>query len=307
MLILVTYDVSTTTPDGFNQAMILQPLLVWQACPSGYYCPTAVDSPPIACPSWLPWSPPGSASLADCTCAARTYRTGPTSCAPCLVPSATCGTGQYLQGYVRCMGYGGATSGGVCVPCTNKPANAAYLAGAGLEVSNGTSSFYGVCPFACPVATQLTVSQSGCAAQTSCDAVPPLYLGVSGGPRVYAPALQNWTDRFLTTSATCPLDAQLSLRLAAAASSCVDITSAACAVLPASTSCAAASPAVCASACYVVQPATFYSDYVCAPCAPPPSNSTIVPKALAASCVDQCLPGFFFNASSNAVFSKRMR
>ena len=294
---------ATTTPDGFNQAMILQPLLVWQACPSGYYCPTAVDSPPIACPSWLPWSPPGSASLADCTCAARTYRTGPTSCAPCLVPSAACGTGQYLQGYVRCMGYGGATSGGVCVPCTNKPANAAYLAGAGLEVSNGTSSFYGVCPFACPVATQLTVSQSGCAAQTSCDAVPPLYLGVSGGPRVYAPALQNWTDRFLTTSATCPLDAQLSLRLAAAASSCVDITSAACAVLPASTSCAAASPAVCASACYVVKPATFYSDYVCAPCAPPPSNSTIVPQALAASCVVQCLPGFFFNASSNACAS----
>ena len=287
---------ASALPDDFNQAMILAPLLLWQACPSGYYCPTALDAPPIPCPASLPWSPPGASSLANCTCAARTYRSGPNACTPCPSPNATCATGWYLAGNVRCLSAGGATSGGMCVPCTNKPANAAYLPWAGQEVANGSAAYFGVCPFECPRGTQLSGANAGCSGVFACAPVTALYLN-GGSQRVYAAALQNYTDQFLTATSACPLSMQLSNKLAlAAASSTLS--------LPVSASCMAASPGACASpdvSCYVVQPATFYSDYVCAPCPPPPSNSTIVPEALALNCNNiQCKSGYFYNASSGA-------
>ena len=291
---------AATTPDGFNQAMILQPLLQWQACPVGFYCPAAIDSPPIACPASLPWSPPGSSTLANCTCAPRTYRAGPNNCTACPTPAAMCGTGQFLSGYTQCIAFGGATSGGTCMPCTNKPPNAAYLPGAGLEavVVSGGGGYVGVCPFECPRATQLSGASGGCTAALACVGVPKISFN-GGQPFVFSAALQNLTDQFLTTTPACPFNALLSQRLALAAvtrSSVADV----------SATCAAATPTLCASTatnCYVVQDATFYSDYVCAPCPPPPNNSAIVPQPLAMTCNVQCQPGFFFNATSNACAS----
>jgi hypothetical protein len=52
--------------------------------------------------------------------------------------------------------------------------------------------------------------------------------------------------------------------------------------------------------CYITQDATYYSDYVCSPCAPAPNNSYIVPELLATSCNVRCQTGFFFNVSSGA-------
>ena len=117
------------TPDQFNWVAVLQHLLVWQPCPSGFYCPTALQAPPLPCPQdTFPWSPPGSSSLANCTCARGSYlyyyaATGTRACRPCAAPSL-CGTGQYLAGYTRCTAMDGATSPGACAPCTNAPPSA---------------------------------------------------------------------------------------------------------------------------------------------------------------------------------------
>lgn len=108
------------TPIAFNQKMIVAPLLVWQNCPEGHYCPKALD-PPVPCPLALPWSPAGSANISQCACRAGTYRIdAAASCVAC--PTAVdkgCGVGTYLKGSAACFGRNGAISGGQCAICTN--------------------------------------------------------------------------------------------------------------------------------------------------------------------------------------------
>jgi hypothetical protein len=90
------------TPNDFNQAVILNNILLWSACPERFYCPTALD-PPVPCPSTMPWSPVGSASIANCTCARGSYllqTQNSRTCMPCANRNG-CPTGQFMSGWTQ--------------------------------------------------------------------------------------------------------------------------------------------------------------------------------------------------------------
>ena len=269
------------TPDQFNQKMIIEPLLVWQNCPEGYYCPTALE-PPIACSAARPWSPAGSANADQCACLAGTYRLGAV-CAPC--PNATamnCGTGQYLQGSAVCRGQNGATSGGQCAPCTNKPANAVYLAQVGQEFKVDGGVYVGVCAFACPYSTVYVGPRYGYGANTRCDAVTAIYNG--NRQRIYSAALRTLNDTFRVEDTRSYLVDTLNALIMAygsanSGSSSYALTSSRC---PADHQ-------------YVVAPATIYSDYECANCPAAPSNGVRVDAVLSPKCAVRCADGYYFN------------
>ena len=290
------------TPDQFNQALIVQPLFVWQPCPSGYYCPRALDRP-TACPARVPWSPPGSANVSACACPAGSYLSAPGGvCVQCPDPSTACGGGQYLAGWMLCQYQGGATSPGVCTPCTNKPASAAYLPGAGVEVllrsaaSGGGGGYYGgACPFVCPPQSTVDGTSNGCLSAYTCTPLTgPLLSVAQPGVAVYSAALQGLADGF-QVAPVCGMQRNLSAAVAAIR----QCSAAAGCALPVSASCAAATPAACVGApsCAVTRNATYFADYACAPCPPPPANGALAPAPLALACGVQCLPGFALNRS----------
>ena len=294
---------ATRTPDQFNHIAILDKLLQWQRCPSGYYCPTALQEP-IACPAAFPWSPDGSVSVANCSCASGTYLSpSPQQCVPCTQRAACAAGGQYLAGWTRCNTQPGATSGGVCTPCTNAPASATYVAATyGIEVYVAASASYvGVCSFNCPPGTVLAYDDATCASAFTCAPAPGPPYAAAFGARVYSAQLQSLVDGFRVQPSdnTCGPDRSataLSVRIQAIVASRPDQNLA----LPVSATCAAASPGVCSSSaltCYVVAPATLFSDYVCAACPPPPANGVYVTTpqsaiASAATCAVACAPGY---------------
>ena len=318
---------STWTPVQFNERIILPNLLRcvcararvrmcvcvcvlthtrrWQACPSGYYCPTALQVP-VACPAGLPWSPPGSWSVANCSCARGTYLQGSGQCQPCL-SLASCPGGTYRAGWTQCTQQNGATSPGTCTPCSNKPANAQYTADAGLEMLAGPgASYIGVCSFVCPLYTALGSAgglMGACSAPYTCDPMPPLYSAPPNNKlQVYQPQLRYLTDGFFVASAT--LSCRIQTNLSSAAAAVVGSRNNNNAYLPVSTSCQQATPSPCGNPgviCAVSANATFYSDFACAPCpAAPPANGqyAIDSSGLAFGCAVACLPNYYLNGSA---------
>jgi hypothetical protein len=297
-------------PHEFNQAMILDHLLVWQDCPSRFYCPTALEAPPMACPAAFPWSPRGSSSLQNCTCERGTFRhDGAGGCVPCPLPGETCSTGQYLAGTTLCTQNDGATSGGECAPCTNAPAGATYVGGVGVEVllllvgGNASLSHYysyrGACAFDCPRATSIS-GENTCLATYRCTPVPQMRLQdqrlIYSGGLVSPHVLQ---DGF-RIAPYCRMDRPLGLRLDSVAT----MTTLETGWLLASTTCADATPDTCGAKgaiCSVVANATYFSNAQCALCPPAPVNgfydTESMRGALAVGCGARCNTGFYFNAS----------
>ena len=288
---------STATPNDFNQQIILSNILQWASCPAKHYCPTALDEP-VACPSAFPWSPVGSSSIANCTCARGTYLLQGV-CTQCS-DRAACPMGQFMSGWTRCTQYDGATSPGVCAPCTNlPPANAAYSPGLGREVLLYTSGAYaGVCPFTCAAGTVLSGSRS-CNADYACTAIAPVG---PAGKRVFSAELTPLRDGFVTLP-NCGVQVNLTTAAARSAN-----TASPWPVVGAS--CAEVNPSQCASAaCVVTRNATFDANYACAPCPQPnseghyffPRSDTI---AGSYACSASCTTGeHYFNASAAACLS----
>ena len=279
------------TPDAFNQKMIVRGLFVWQNCPEGYYCPSALASPPLKCPDAFVWSPAGSFDISNCTCPSGSFLEVEThTCKPC--PSRSiCPTGQYLSGYIACNSRGGMRSGGTCTNCTNKPPNAVYSQGAGIEITTQAGAYVGICPFACPPQTRLRVADVGCRANAACEAVTQIR---SNGVMIYQPALKDLTDSFVILP-SCGVNATLGARLDR-----IPVTLNG--WLQASSSCAAASSQACpptGAVCYVTKNATFYSDFECGPCPTPPRNGYMdAGGGLPFACTVVCATAFYFNQTA---------
>ena len=276
------------TPDQFNQKMIVDPLFVWDDCPEGYYCPTAL-APPIPCPQALPWSPPGSASIYACACLAGTYRNGTGVCVVCPTAATKgCKDGEYLRGSVACWSLNGASSGGECAACANKPYNAAYTPGTGREITTSTVGVYaGVCAFVCPLFTSYVGPAFGCftATQPTCKNVDALVN--KNGVSIYSAALRNLTDSFLISGSACSAVLTLSTRLNAYRASTTGPYAYVSTQCPSQFS-------------YVVRPATFYSDLECALCPPPPTNGQNIDALMAMQCDVQCDSGYYFNETDRS-------
>lgn len=286
----------SAVPDDFNREVILKHLLMWSDCPAGFYCPTAMD-PPIPCPAAKPWSPAGSAALADCVCARGTYlRPSDNTCAPCAERDA-CPSGFFMSGWTRCALQDGATSPGACAPCGNLPPNHAVFAnGAGKEAMLPSGVFVGVCPFTCAEGARLS-GPNTCANEYACTPIGGPLSGPNGALS-YSPPLAALRDGFLIWPRC---SAQLNLTNAAARSA---------GWLPVSTSCAAANPADCANAaCVITRAASFAADYACAACPqPPPAGGYYMRPALredpllaSATCRPRCnTEGFYYNRTAHA-------
>ena len=172
---------SAMLPDEFNKLMILNVILQTMPCPQGFYCTHSFRTEPIACPADKPWSPAGSFSLSNCTCARGTFLNASDQCAPCLAINS-CPTGEYLSGWTDCSWKNGMTSPGVCTRCTNvPPANAILMPGGGIEWSypdRNETVVGGACPFQCATGYELvpygnTNPPTDCAVVWQCEAVPP--------------------------------------------------------------------------------------------------------------------------------------
>ena len=294
-------------PDDFNQVMILQPLLASSLCPIGYYCPHPLLQDKIQCPaSTLPWSPAGSFTIDNCTCAKGKYlsysEAGEKQCQTCLSKDI-CTTGFYMSGWRKCTQFDGATQGGNCSACTNKPPSASsfYIGGAGIEILQvATSTYKGICSFQCAPGYVMSLAQgngdNNCMQQYECVAVGPILYNSRW---VYSTGLTGLADSLLAGTSSCSLQKSLSSALADKHD------------WPAvSTTCAVASPSNCSSgkACMVIVEAGYDHDFVCATCPPPPANASFTDMALAgytalasrsSLCSVVCGTLYYLNQSSN--------
>lgn len=290
----------SAVPDDFNREIILKNLLIWTDCPSSFYCPASSGSlePPVPCPSSFPWSPAGSSSIDNCTCARGTYLQKPIgqskTCAPCGNP-LSCTTGQFMSGWIRCTQQDGATSPGVCTACTNLPlTNAIYSSsGPGKEVINmmtpdASGVIMGVCPFVCNAGTTITGDKT-CAPNYACSPI-------SMTKGVYSSTLTNLRDGFIIFP---QCGVQLNLTNAMRSTNNWPTVS---------TSCAQANPTNCAdNACVITRNASYDSNYVCAQCplaqngyyfARPASGENAI--AASYSCRVKCTTdGYYFNDTAN--------
>jgi len=305
-------------PDDFNQKVILKNILIWQPCPAGFYCPTALQTP-VQCPSALPWSPAGSFSLSQCTCKRGTYlsSSGNGTCQPCAARTA-CPSGQFMSGWTRCTQLDGATSGGVCTPCTNMPkAYASYLSyGQGIEILNPTNGrYYGFCPFVCDANTILVQEDAGasCLSNYTCAKLGSMMMITnSEATPVYsatALGLRDGIVLLLPLALSCLTQRNLSNALNSAKSA----TSSSTVWLRVANSCAQVNASFCggASACFVTRNASYSNNVECAACpqpnsgvfynVPPPPSSASDMSAIVASytCAAMCqLPAYYYNATS---------
>ena len=292
----------SAVPDDFNQQIILKNLLVWQACPSGFFCPQALTEP-IACPASRPWSAPGSSVASNCTCLRGTFFNSTSqACQECRAFSA-CSTGQYMAGWTLCMLADGASNGGTCMPCQNSATNATYTSGPGVEAMTSNGGYTGICSFICPYGTTLDGS-GGCLSPYTCTPIAGPILQSLSQKLVYSSHLANLHDTLAVIrdsqrfSSICEMQRELSQAIYTIANSGSNIvwpqvsTSCTAAMISAHTACNA--PTI----CFVTANATFASDYVCAPCPLPPTNGYYSISTLAFSCKISCSGGFYFNASS---------
>jgi hypothetical protein len=286
-------------PHEFNEEMILKHLFVWQDCPSRYYCPTALREAPTQCPSDFPWSPRGSSSRRNCTCSRGRYLDAVTrTCVLCKQPTS-CSNGQYLAGTTLCTQADGATSGGVCTPCTNAPSGATYVEGVGIEALALTGSYQGVCSFNCP--SQTVISGAGtCLSTYTCRPAPsPRDLEQR---QIYSGLLAPPLGDGFRVLEVCRMQRNLSSILDTAISTRQEGSTLW--LLTAST-CAEASPGVCGPAgtvCVVTTNATYFRNHICAVCPPPPPygyyDVASMRATLAFTCKVQCDPGFYHNTTS---------
>ena len=235
-------------PHDFNREYILDKILVWQSCPSGYYCPAALDTP-IRCPAATPWSPTGSHSIANCSCGRGYYYSTPAACVACPDRMTTCPMGRFLSGWKRCAEMDGAVSGGTCEPCDNLPARATYGNQSGVEVLLYTPGrIRGMCPFVCEAGTQLL----GSLPDYQC-----LPLVKNGR---YSPELTSLRDSLFVTPY---VGGTLTLSNAASDLSLPSV----------STSCAQATGMCETTACVVSHNSTYDSDYECVACGAAPAGA----------------------------------
>ena len=284
-------------PDAFNQKMILAPILTVIPCPRGYYCPHALYQDKQRCPlANKPYSPLGSSSEANCTCAAGTFLNASQQCEPCRAPSV-CPVGMYLAGYSDCISKDGMTTFGKCMDCTNAPAGISYTL-TGIEyfyqVVDGNPTFRGACPFACPYAHQLTVASSAdneCSMQWKCVAATALQ---SGGQLVYSLDLLTVRDSFVVSLAN---GCDISLQLTEALNSPGKLS-----LIPVYTSCLDYR-ALCTrdSPCRVLQAATLATQVTCTPCDSLPQGASFTDAAKAQpttdvskNCAFQCDQASFY-------------
>ena len=282
-------------PDDFNQQKILTPLLNTMACAIGNYCPHPLRVEPILCPASKPWSPEGSSSVANCTCARGTFW-NTVECETCHEWDS-CPLGQYLKGLTDCTAKDGATSTGVCTPCTNKPASATYT-GSGIERLASTN--VGVCPFECAAGLSLIGTESSpCIKRWQCLPLSP--FKTPAGIQVYAPDLLALRDALIVRATTCITSVALTYAMTTRASivSCTN----SCPYLVVSQTCLGKGLCSTEKPCGVSQPATYFSDVVCSFCPAPPAGATFTQDALNQNieqnkmCKSTCRPNFYVNGS----------
>jgi len=294
-------------PDAFNREMILKPLLAVVLCPSTYFCPSSIQAP-VKCPETFPWSPAGSWSILNCTCSRGTYLLAG-NCVACN-SNIACPAGSYMAGWRMCVQRDGATNGGICTPCANKPFNANYSMGAGIEVGP-LSAYFGVCPFNCPnghIMNTVVDMNSYCLNTYSCT--PVAQLNNIEGVAVYSNSLTFKQDEFTakmseTGAFICADNKLFTIETynAKTSSNWPRI----------STNCLEANPSQCATtACNVLEDASYDHNVRCIPCPAAPingsyssaANSGYTSLALRSSiCSIQCDSGLYINMTSYTCMS----
>ena len=269
-------------PSDFNRKFIFERIFVWQRCPSGYYCPAALQ-PPIRCPSPTTWSPAGSHTIANCACPRGYYAASAATCVQCPDRLTTCPRGHFLSGWTRCAEMDGAVSGGVCAQCGNLPPSAArYTNQSGVEVLDmaNAAGFRGACPFVCDAGMRLVGAWPGY------QCLPLVMNGF------YSPELTPLRDSYVVTPSI-----GAALRLSNTRLTYMHAVS---------TSCVQANPSACDSAaCVVTRNSTYDSDNACEPCAGvrnlPSSAVYMYGETIETShtCRVRCKsPGHYFNKTS---------
>ena len=170
-------DCNGMLPDEYNEHFVFDTLLKNRPCASGSYCPDAFTE--IGCPFDRPWSPAGSSSLQNCSCAAGKYMSPSGACLPCT-PACTQTTGYYLPQSL-CLLKNGATADAPCQPCTNLPPANATPTGNGWELAGAG----GICPFTCAYGCTLGLAQpdsqlSLCVTRYLCSPVTTPPTGANG-------------------------------------------------------------------------------------------------------------------------------
>lgn len=296
-------------PDEFNQAVILKSILAVEPCKSGSFCPHPLQVA-IACPREFPWSPPGSSSILNCSCARGTYLfAGNKTCLPCH-PMDQCTTGFYMSGWRQCMQRDGATHGGACVRCSNGPVNANYSGGPGFE-SGLPPTYTGVCSFKCQVGFVMHMYGdvvSYCSKTYTCDPLLPGQLKNIGGKSVYNSDLNLYRDSFNAeynpgSTEMCTTDPRLTTEISKASSGGWNTVS---------ETCSQANSSFCSpqrgAACTVSAEAAYDHDVACKQCPlRAPVNGSYTSLALDGStavslrsnmCAVRCNDKFYFNSTS---------
>ena len=254
-------------PDEFNQAVIFKHILAVEPCKSGSFCPHPLQVP-ITCPRDFPWSPVGSSSILNCTCARGTYLfSGNKTCLACNAMDQ-CAAGFYMSGWRSCMQRDGATNGGVCVQCLNKPANADYNGGPGFE-SGLPPAYTGVCSFKCRNGFLMHMYGdvvSFCSKTYTCDPILLIQLKNIGGKTVYNSDLNLYRDSFSAqynagSAEMCTTDPRLTTEISKASNGGWKTVSETCA-LANSSLCSAQRGA----ACTVSAEAAYDRDVACKAC-----------------------------------------
>jgi hypothetical protein len=261
-------------PDEFNQQMILKHVLSIEKCKSGFYCPDPLKDN-ITCPQDFPWSPPGSSSIQNCTCKRGTYLNSITKiCSECG-DRTQCQTGQFLQGWYNCKYRDGATSGGVCSPCGNKPQQySSYTGSYGMEVVQ-SEVVTGICSFNCLNGYKISAGSTSvptCFKLYSCAALEPRTDG--SGNILYSGNLYNLMDKFSAipgSTDSCTVSSELTNGFNVQSS-----------WETSSSLCSNANPSNCnnTNPCTVSVEASFYRNFECQPCPPPPMNGHYTTEAI---------------------------
>ena len=173
--------------ENYNEEQIFRVITRTQLCEKGYYCPNPTEetNPMLPCPTSMPWSPPGSASIVNCTCDVGKYRVNQT-CVPC---TTRCPLGQSLV-QARCAV--GGTQDSVCEPCPNIPAHAtACKAPDGTYFADFDQSGTTVakCHYECNQGYYMLTTSGACQALDMLNATGWPHLLIFQGAPVFCPDL----------------------------------------------------------------------------------------------------------------------
>ena len=175
-------------PDEFNEQMIFSKFFQASNCSGNFYCPDAFTQ--IACNASFPYSPPGSWSPQNCTCAQNTYLSG----GRCVACTQSCTPGFYVRAS-QCINKNGATQDAPCLPCSNIDNSSmtpvygsqAVMSPQPFAAAVETASGAGLCSYHCSMGYTLARSPPYTCTKTT-------FKNASNQAAIWSPAVQYTYD-----------------------------------------------------------------------------------------------------------------